>query len=155
MSECLCKGFYRHPLCPEHGHKARKAEPKRPPINKPKPKGLVERVERTKNLTPSHKRAPKMERELAKRVGGKLTAASGARDVKGDVRVQKVMRLEAKTTKHGSFSVTLDMIQKLELNAALADELPVIIVEFITPDGRPLKQVAVCPTYVIDQLTGK
>jgi hypothetical protein len=112
-------------------------------------------MERTKNLTASHRRAPKQERELAKRVGGKLTPASGARDVKGDVRVKGVLRIEAKTTKNASFSVSLDMIRKIEEAAALSAELPVIIVEFNDGNGNKLKEIAICPTYVIDQLAGE
>jgi Holliday junction resolvase len=114
---------------------------------------FLRRTEHTKNLSPSHRRAVKQEKELAKRVGGKRTPASGAGSVKGDVRRKGVLRLEAKTTKHASFTVTLDMIQKIEEAAAMSNELPVIIVEFNDGNGRKLKEVAICPTYVIDQLT--
>lgn len=59
------------------------------------------------------------------------------------------MRIEAKTTKHRSFSVTLDMIEQIEDAAVGAGEMPVIIVEFITPEGKPIKEIAICPTYVL------
>lgn len=100
----------------------------------------------------SHLRAPKMEKELAKRTGGKITPGSGNKDVKGDVRVRKVARIEAKTTKNKSFSVTLDMIEKIEHAALSADELPVIVIEFNDGNGKRLKQVAVVPVYVLDTL---
>lgn len=100
----------------------------------------------------SHKRAKKQERLLASRVGGRLTPASGAKSEKGDVRVKGVMRIEAKTTQKKSFSVTLEMIQKIEEAALTCDEMPVLIIEFIDEQGRPIKEVAVMPTYVLDSI---
>ena len=113
---------------------------------------FLDRLERTKNLTKSHKRAPKQEKEVAKRIGGRGTSASGAKHEKGDVRLKGVARIECKTTKNKSFSVTLDMIDKLEMEACLAGELPVLIIEFNDGNGKKLKEVAVCPTYVLDSL---
>lgn len=92
-----------------------------------------------------------MEKELAERVGGRVTPGSGNKDVKGDVRKKKVVRIEAKTTKNKSFSVTLDMIEKIENAALSCNELPIIVVEF-NKDGRKLKEIAVVPTYVLDTL---
>lgn len=102
--------------------------------------------------SPSHRRAVKMEKELATRIGGKLTPGSGNKSVKGDVRLKRVVRIEAKTTKHKSFSVTLDMIEKIEDAALPTDELPVIVIEFNDGNGRKVKEVAVVPTYVLDSL---
>lgn len=113
---------------------------------------MLDRWARTANLTASHKRSKKQEKALAGRVGGKLTPASGARDVKGDVRVKGILRIEAKTTKRRSFSVTLDMIAQIEDAAVSTGEMPVIIVEFITPEGKPIKEVAICPTYVLQEI---
>lgn len=104
------------------------------------------------NLTASHRRAPKQEKALMKRIGGVLTPASGARDVKGDVRLKRVLRVEAKTTKNKSFSVTLEMIDKIEQAAASGAELPVIVIEFHDGYGRPIREVAVVPSYVLDQI---
>jgi Holliday junction resolvase len=64
-----------------------------------------------------------------------------------------VVRIEAKTTQNKSFSVTLDMIEKIETAAAEAGEMPVIVIEF-NKDGRKLKEVAVCPTYVLESIVG-
>lgn len=108
--------------------------------------------ERTANLSKSHKRAPKQEQSLALRLKGLLTPASGSRDVKGDVRIKRVLRLEAKTTKNKSFSVTLEMVRKIEEAAASGAELPAIIVEFNDGFGRPICEVAVVPTYVLDEI---
>lgn len=102
--------------------------------------------------TTSHKRAKKQEKTLALRVGGRLTPASGAKAEKGDVRVRRVMRIEAKTTKNKSFSVTLDMIRKIEEAALSSDEMPVLVIEFIDEQGRPKAEVAVVPTYVLESI---
>lgn len=103
----------------------------------------------------SHKRAKKQERELAVRLSGRRTPASGAKSEKGDVRVKGVLRLEAKTTKNKSFSVTLDMIRKIEEAALASTELPVLVIEFINEQGKPIAEVAVVPTYVLDSLGGR
>lgn len=102
------------------------------------------------NLTASHRRAPRQEASLAKRVQGAVTPASGARDVKGDVRVRRVVRIEAKTTKNQSFSVTREMVRKIEEAAASGAEMPAIIVEFNDGFGKPVCEVAIVPTYVLD-----
>lgn len=99
----------------------------------------------------SHKRSKRQEREIAKRIGGNLVPRSGAGDIKGDCRLKGVLRVEAKTTGNRSFSVTLDMIDKIEEAATSAGEMPVIIIEFHN-NGRKMKEVAVCPTYVLDAL---
>lgn len=100
----------------------------------------------------SHRNAPKQERKLADRVGGRLVPRSGAGHVKGDVRVQRILRIEAKTTQAKSFSVTREMIDKIETAAVSSGELPFIVIEFIDAAGRKLKEMAVCPTWVLDTL---
>ena len=89
---------------------------------------------------------------MAVRVKGNQTAASGSREVKGDVRRKRLLRIEAKTTKNKSFSVTLEMLGKIEEAAASGAELPAIIVEFTDGFGRVLGEVAVVPTYVLDEI---
>jgi hypothetical protein len=116
---------------------------------------FLRRAERTKNLSNSHRRAPKQEASLTKRVKGMQTPASGSREVKGDVRKKRVLRLEAKTTKNKSFSVTLAMVRAIEEAAASGAELPVIVVEFTDGFGRQLAEVAVVPTYVLDDICEK
>lgn len=99
----------------------------------------------------SHRRAPKQEKEIAKRIGGRTTLASGSRAEKGDCRKKGIIRVECKTTSHKSFSITLEMIDKIEEAALSGDEMPVILVEF-NSGGRKIREVAVVPSYVLDML---
>lgn len=103
--------------------------------------------------SPSHVRAKKQEREIAGRLSrAKLVPRSGAGDVKGDVRVKNVLRIECKTTKHSSFSVTLDMVRKIEEAATSTGEMPAIIIEFNDSHGRKLHELAVVPVYALNEL---
>ena len=99
----------------------------------------------------SHRRSKVQEHELALRHNGKVTPGSGNQKVKGDIRIENVMRIEAKTTTAKSFRVTQEMIQKIEDAALPCGEIPAIIIEFIDADGNPLKEVAVVPTYVLEE----
>jgi hypothetical protein len=107
----------------------------------------------SKGLTPSHYRSKRQEKEIARRTRGRLTPGSGSKAVKGDVRVKRICRIECKTTKHSSFSVTMDMLNKIEEAALAADELPILVVEFNDGRGKKLKEVAIVPTYILDRLT--
>lgn len=99
----------------------------------------------------SVKRSKVQEAETAKRVGGKVTKASGAQPFeKADVRVKGVARLELKTTKARSFSVTADMIDKIEAQALQAGELPLMEIE-IDNAGKP-RSCYVVPTWAMDAL---
>lgn len=112
----------------------------------------LDRIDRTKNLTTSHKRAVKQEKETAERFRGFRTPASGAREVKGDVRVHRVARIECKTTKHASFSVTLDMARKIEEAGLVGGgEVPILLVEFNDSKGKKLGELAVIPSYLLDE----
>lgn len=104
-----------------------------------------------RRLNPSQKRAPKQERETALRLGGQRIPGSGAGDTKGDVRKMRVVRVETKTTKHKSFSVTLDMLHKIEEAALSGGEAPVLLIEFNDGNGKPLGEVAVIPSYMLDE----
>lgn len=103
--------------------------------------------------SPSHMRSKKQEKELSLRLKARLTPASGAKAMKGDIRKKGIVRIEAKTTKNKSFSVTLDMIRKIEEAALPYDEMPVIIVEFNDGNGHKLAEVAVVPMYALDILS--
>lgn len=102
--------------------------------------------------TRSHKRSKGQEESLAQRLGGRRTPASGAKSEKGDVRVKGIVRIEAKTTKNKSFSVTLEMIRKIEEAALASAEMPAMVIEFINELGQPIAEVAVVPTYVLQSL---
>ncbi len=109
-------------------------------------------AERTAKPTKSHLRSPKQEASLAQRLKGTRVPASGAKDVKGDVRVKGVLRIEAKTTKNKSFTVTLEMVKKIEMAAASGGELPALVIEFNDGNGKAICEVAVVPTYVLDEI---
>lgn len=98
----------------------------------------AKRANRPTNLKdPSKIHAPRQEKRLAGVLGGRVTNGSGNQAEKGDVRVKGVIRLEAKCTRRKSFSVTREMVDKIEDAAAgcASEELPVIHVEFLTPSG--------------------
>ena len=110
-----------------------------------------------KRMTGQHssvKRSKVQERSIAGRIGGAVTKASGAGAFeKGDVRVKGLVRLEAKTTQNKSFSVTAEMIAKIEGHALQAGEVPVMEIEI---DNTNTKQrVAVLPTWALDMLIAK
>lgn len=97
--------------------------------------------------TASHTRAPKQEKELADRLGGKRVKGSGSGFDKGDVRIKGVALIEAKCTKNKSFSVTREMVDKLENAACAQGELPILVVEFIG-----YGKLCVCPEWALDTL---
>ena len=104
----------------------------------------------------SHANAPKQEARAAKRIGGSTVPGSGAGAEKGDARKRGVARLECKNTIHSSFTVTLDMLRKIEDAAAMAAELPCIHIEFITKDGKQRRgAVCVVPEYVLDEIAAR
>lgn len=107
------------------------------------------------NLTNSHKRAPRMEKEKAERLGGALVPGSGVGQTKGDVRIKGVARLECKTTQKKSFSITQEMIEKIENAVVGLGELPIVLVEFNDGFGKPLKTVAVLPFYALEELLSR
>lgn len=97
-------------------------------------------------------RAPKQEREVAKRIGGKVTPGSGSGEEKADVRVRGVHRIECKATARQSFSVTRDMLDKLTTAAHTAGEMPLLVVEFLPTDDHAGGTVVVCPEYLLDTI---
>jgi hypothetical protein len=77
------------------------------------------------------------EKRLAKRVGGRLTPASGALSgAKGDVVLPAVL-LEAKSTVNDSLSLKLDWLVKIAGEARAVGKDPALAVTFTTGDGRP------------------
>lgn len=99
----------------------------------------------------AYHRARDYENELAKRGFGRLVPRSGAGPEKGDIkRYNGVYRIEAKCTTKKSFSVTRDMIDKIESAALAHGELPAIVIEFVDEMGKPVKEICVVPSYVLD-----
>ena len=99
------------------------------------------RSEKGRVTDPSKKRAPRQERALAATLGGRTTSGSGSKTEKGDVRVKGVLRVEAKCTRHKSYSLSLETFEKVEDAASLCNpaEVPVMHVEFLDPAGNPIK----------------
>ena len=112
------------------------------------------RLPKDKKIPQTLARSRRQEKDLAKRIGGQTTIASGALDVKGDVRKKGILRIEAKTTSKASFSVTREMIQKIEDAALPAGEFPAIEIEFTDMFGKSLHKVAVVPVYVLELMGG-
>lgn len=75
---------------------------------------------------------------------------SGCGNEKGDVRVVGAFRVEAKTTKHKSFSVTADMVRKIEEAATSAGEVPFLQIELCS--GKV--ELAVVPVWVLEMFVG-
>jgi Holliday junction resolvase len=90
----------------------------------------------------------KQEKEIAGKVKGKVSKASGASYQKADVRKFGIVRLECKSTSKKSFRVDEKMIDKLEKDAFGAGEIPVIAVEIL--NGK--RKVYVIPDYCLDFL---
>ncbi len=110
------------------------------------------RIAKHKRQTPSHTRSRFQEKEKTERLGARLVPRSGAGDEKGDVRLKGVLRLECKATKNQSFSVTREMVQKIE-NAALGSgELAAIHIEFLDLAGKVMSECCVVPAYVLDMI---
>lgn len=111
--------------------------------------------------TPKRLKAPenlrnarRHEAETAARIGGRVTKGSGNGAEKGDARARGLVRAECKVTKARSFSVTLEMLEKIERAGALAGENPVLVVRFVGADGAPIKECCVVPAWILDQLGG-
>lgn len=113
--------------------------------------GLAVLSLKPKTKSVAHERSLKQEIELAKRGGGSRVPGSGSAYQKGDVKgYNGIFRIEAKTTTKKSFSVTREMIRKIQDAALPNGELPAIVIEFIDEQGKPEMEVAVVPTWLLD-----
>ena len=100
----------------------------------------------------AHKRSAYQEKEVAERTKSRLVRGSGNQHVKGDCRKRGVVRIECKTTSSKSFSVTLDMLDKLEAAASISNERPVLVVEFLK-NGKPWRSVCIVDDSLLDELS--
>ncbi len=100
----------------------------------------------------AHRRSPTQEKEIAETFGGKLVKGSGSGFDKGDVRIKNKVLIEAKTTERKSFSVTREIVDKLENAACSQGEIPVLVVEFI---GKRKQTLCVIPEWALNSLMGK
>lgn len=102
---------------------------------------------RMQGQTPSHARSRQQEKETADRTGGRTTHRSGAGLIKGDVRIKGIARIENKTTKHRSYSVTCETIDKLDAAVAGSNEIPMMQIEL---NGGTHKFVLIPDLYLED-----
>ena len=94
----------------------------------------------------AHNRSKVQEKGLAARVGGRQTKGSGSGYEQGDVRLKKLLRIEAKTTAHKSFSVTEEMIDKIEAACVGTGEIPIMQVEL----RLGARKLIVMPDWALD-----
>ena len=71
---------------------------------------------------------------------------------KGDVRIPGLIRVEAKTIQRSNFVVTTSMVDKICDAAFPCDEIPVLIIEFLDGDGKPIHAAAVLPLQSLQDL---
>jgi hypothetical protein len=98
--------------------------------------------------TDSQKRSRQQEKRAAKRIGGRVTAASGATREKGDVRAAGDIRMECKLTRRKSFNLKLAELEKLGRETAPGED-PVFEIEF--QGVYPHKRFVVIPGWLYDQ----
>lgn len=106
------------------------------PIKRRPQNPLMDRLEHRGKQSKAYHASSGLEKKLAKAVGGYRTSGSGNKREKGDVRLRGVVRIEHKATQNKSFSVTREMLQKIELAARGCDEIPILVVEFLDERGH-------------------
>lgn len=127
---------------------------------KPRPQNpLMDILDRKSKQSTAYHKSAKLEKKLAEKVGGYRTAGSGNKKEKGDVRKMSVTRIEHKATQKKSFSVTREMLEKIELAGRGCDEIPILVVEFLDDRGVSVGQLACLPfhdlTDMIDELSAR
>lgn len=79
----------------------------------------------------------KAERKAAKRLNGRLTPGSGAKQgFKGDI-VKSAFLVESKATQNASISVSLVWLDKIAKEALDAGKDPALIIQFVDAAGNP------------------
>lgn len=94
------------------------------------------------------------EKATAKRIGARLTPASGARDhSKGDMATRK-FRIENKSTKKNSLSIQLDWLLKIRQESLETGQTPALTFQFTQGNGDTVRNGAwaVVPEYVFAEL---
>jgi len=77
------------------------------------------------------------EKRAAKRLGGRLTPASGAKDgAKGDITKSQFL-IESKATKHASITIKLAWLDKISKEAEDSGKVPAMILQFVDVAGNP------------------
>ena len=107
-------------------------------------------LQATKTVPSNLRRSRDQEKRAAKHYGARRQKASGAiPGVKGDLRDPGRLRGECKFTRAASYTLKLEELRKLELEANYA-ELPVFEIEF--QNNPPFKRYVVLPQWAFDQL---
>jgi len=106
---------------------------------------FLNRGKHEKKQSPAYWRSKKQEKKTAKDMDAYRVSGSGSGRTKGDVRKMGVVRIECKATSKLSFSVTRDMLDKIEMAALGSDEIPAICIEFLNDKGKVEREVAVIP----------
>lgn len=110
---------------------------------------------RMQGQTASHARSRAQEQSTAKRIGGSVTKASGASYEKGDVRLKGFVRIESKTTKSRSFSITQEILAKLERAVVGSGEIPILQVELELGKCKVLVMPDWALEFIIDAMGSK
>jgi len=113
---------------------------------------FLQRGQRQAKQPKSYWRSKKQEKELSKRLQARQISGSGSGFKKGDAYISGIVRIEAKTTLKQSFSITREMVRKVNDAAVNNDEVPVIVVEFLSERGVPECEVAVVPVKMLEIL---
>lgn len=79
----------------------------------------------------------KAEKKTAKRLGGKLTPASGASHEKADFNLEE-FKVENKSTIYGSMSIKKEWLIKVSDEALAMGMYPALAIQFVDGDGRPV-----------------
>lgn len=113
---------------------------------------MLNRLRRSTLTSTAYKHSPKQEKRIAKKVGGYRTPASGSKRQKGDVRIPGIVRIECKATQKKSFSVTREMLTKIDEATGATGELPILQVEFLDEHGKLDGAFAVVSVEIIERL---
>jgi len=100
----------------------------------------VQGPNRGKALRAQKRRSQRQERDLAEELGARVQKASGALSgSKGDLRKKGLLRIEAKYTEAGSYSLKLDDLLKI-LSECEGTEKPVLVVEYVDKGTKKMKE---------------
>lgn len=103
-----------------------------------------------KGRTDNQKRSRRQEKKAAERYGGRAQPGSGSIDtVKSDVRDAGVSRGECKLTRAKSYSLKLELLNKIEAEA-VGEEIPYMEIEF--QGVNPHRRFVVMPAWAFETL---
>jgi hypothetical protein len=105
--------------------------------------------------TGQHEHGQRSEKRLAKSFQARLTPASGALSGAKSDFVLPSFRFEAKSTVNNSFSVKLEVLEKITREAMETNREPVVTVSFVTGNGQPrlFGDWVLIPQHVFRELT--